>query len=228
MKNHSGLYFIRVGLLLSLLLPCLPVAFIEADSRVEVRLDHVYLSQKVKSLYELRWNKLSRQGWDMSCGAAALSTLLTYHNGRQFSEISITLSILKNTDPALVRKRGGFSLYDLKRFVQAVDLEGLGFGEMTLDELDNFSAPAILPIRIKGFDHFVVFRSLLGDHVLAVERGGNIDLSGRTQSDMRVLHGINAVTSVAANSFNVGTMPVFTGGIKQLSLQQHNQFVQQR
>ncbi|MDX2481031.1 MAG: cysteine peptidase family C39 domain-containing protein [Desulfuromusa sp.] len=156
----------RVSLLSVLLLSCVSIAPVEAASRVGIRLGNVYLSQNVQSVLELRWNKLTRQGWDISCGAAALSTLLTYHNGRQFSEISITLSILKNSDPVLVRKRGGFSLFDLKRFVQAVGLEGLGFGDMTLDELDHFVAPAILPIRIKGFDHFVVFRGRLGDHVL--------------------------------------------------------------
>ena len=64
----------------------------------------------VKSLFELRWNNLTRQGWDISCGAAALSTMLTYHNGRPYSEMAITLSILKNSDPTVVRKRGGFSL----------------------------------------------------------------------------------------------------------------------
>lgn len=177
MKISSGRCLARFSLLLVLLLFCLHIAPVEAASRVGVRFGPVYLSQKVQSVLELRWNKLTRQGWDMSCGAAALSTLLTYHNGRQFSEISITLSILKNSDPALVRKRGGFSLFDLKRFVRAIGLEGLGFGEMTLNELDHFVAPAILPIRIKEFDHFVVFRGRLGDHVLIGDPAfGNISI----------------------------------------------------
>lgn len=120
----------------------------------------------VKSLHEIRWDKLTRQGWDISCGAAALSTLLTYHNNRPFSEMAITLTILKNGDPELVRERGGFSLFDLKRFVNAIGLQGLGYGEMTVDDLETFSVPAILPIRIKDFDHFVIFRQRLGDHVL--------------------------------------------------------------
>ena len=131
----------------------------------------------VKSLFELRWSNLTRQGWDISCGAAALSTMLTYHNGRPYSEMAITLSILKNSDPAIVRKRGGFSLYDLKRFVSAVGLQGLGYGDMTLDDLDAFSIPAILPIRIKELDHFVLFRKRLGNHILIGDPAfGNISL----------------------------------------------------
>ena len=97
---------------------------------------------------ELRWKNLTRQGWDMSCGAAALSTLLTYHHGKQFSEMAITLTILKNSDPAVVKKRGGFSLYDLKRFVRAVGFEGVGYGEMTLGDLELFDIPAILPTKV--------------------------------------------------------------------------------
>jgi hypothetical protein len=131
----------------------------------------------VKSLSEIRWNKLTRQGWDMSCGAAALSTMLTYHHDRPFSEMAITLSILKNSDPALVRKRGGFSLLDLKRFVSAVGLEGLGYGDMTLEDLEAFSIPVILPIRIKELDHFVIFRKRLGNHILVGDPAfGNLSL----------------------------------------------------
>ena len=140
-----------------------------AATQVGMRLGGVYVSQHVKSISELRWDKLTRQGWDISCGAAALSTLLTYHNERAFSEMAITLSVLKNSDPDLVRQRGGFSLFDLKRFVRAVGLEGLGYGGMTLDDLGNFDIPAILPIRSKGFDHFVVFKKRLGGHVIVGE-----------------------------------------------------------
>jgi predicted double-glycine peptidase len=135
-------------------------------------------SSNVKSLYELRWSKLIRQGWDISCGAAALSTLLTYHNERPFSEMAITLSILKNSDPALVKKRGGFSLFDLKRFVNAVGLEGLGYGDMTLEDLDTFSIPAILPVRIKKYDHFVIFKKRLGNKIFIGDPAfGNITFS---------------------------------------------------
>lgn len=48
-----------------------------ADSPVGIRLGHQKFTKTVRSLAELRWNNLTRQGWDISCGAAALSTLLT-------------------------------------------------------------------------------------------------------------------------------------------------------
>lgn len=146
-------------------------------NRVGIRVGNTHYSRTMQSVLELRWKKLTRQGWDKSCGAAALSTLLTYHQQKQFSEIAITLTILKNSNPELVKKRGGFSLYDLKRFVTAIGLEGLGYGKMTLDDLDQFNIPAILPVRIGDFDHFVVFKRRIANHILFGDPAfGNISL----------------------------------------------------
>ena len=162
-------------LILILLVDNMPA---HSASRVGVRVGDLRFSTNVESMADLRWKKLTRQGWDMSCGAAALSTLLIYHHGRQFSEMAVTLTILKNSDPILVRERGGFSLYDLKRFVRAVGLNGVGYGKMTLDDLGLFDMPAILPIRINDFDHFVVFRKRIGGHVMLGDPAfGNISLS---------------------------------------------------
>ena len=155
------------------------------SSPINIHVGQTYFKSDVKNFLELRWNNLTRQGWDISCGAAALSTLLTYHNNRPFSEMAITLSILKNTDPALVKERGGFSLFDLKRFVNAVGLEGLGYGDMTLDDLEDFSTPAILPIRIKDFDHFVIFRKRIGNNIFVGDPAfGNISFSADTFLEM--------------------------------------------
>lgn len=171
--------FTRRALLCLLLILIGQVAVTPAysASKVGVRVNGLRFNPGIESMVELRWKTLTRQGWDMSCGAAALSTLLIYHHGRDFSEMAITLTILKNSDPAVVRARGGFSLYDLKRFVRAVGLDGLGYGEMTLDDLELFDLPAILPIRINNFDHFVIFRKRVGDHVMLGDPAfGNISL----------------------------------------------------
>lgn len=166
-----------VFLLLFPLLCQAAVTSAPAASRAGVRIGGLRLTPEVESLADLRWKNITRQGWDISCGAAALSTVLVYHHGRQFSEMAITLTILKNSDPALVRARGGFSLYDLKRFVKAVGFEGAGYGDMSLDDLELFDLPAILPIRINDLDHFVVFKKRVGGHVLLGDPAfGNISL----------------------------------------------------
>jgi predicted double-glycine peptidase len=129
-------------------------------------LGHHDVSVRVKSWLEIRDDHLVRQQWDISCGAAALSTILVYEFGADHSELAIALSILANTDPAKVRARGGFSLLDLKRYGDAVGFSAEGYGGLTLDDLADAAVPAILPVRIHGLDHFVVFRERVGDRVL--------------------------------------------------------------
>ena len=136
------------------------------------------LQQPVQSFQERRQSKLIRQGWDISCGAAALSTLLWYYHEAKYHESTIALSMLKNTDPKRVRKRGGFSLLDLKRFVEAVGYIGKGYKGLTLDDLDSFNQPAIIAVRIKDYDHFVVYRGRVGNRVLVGDPAfGNLTLT---------------------------------------------------
>jgi len=132
----------------------------------------------IKSLLEIRDEKLVRQGWDISCGAAALSTILTHHFDAPYSELTIAVSILANTDPQTVKDRGGFSLLDLKRFVEAVGFVAKGFGGLSLDDLARSTVPVILPVRIRNFDHFVVYRGRFAGRVLIGDPAfGNITFS---------------------------------------------------
>lgn len=120
----------------------------------------------VRSLHEMRFDRLVQQNWDVSCGAAALSTLLTYNLSRPVSEYTIATWILREVDPALVRARGGFSLLDLKRFAQALGYEAEGYGGMTVTDLAGLGMPAIVPVRIHGLDHFVIVRGIVADRVM--------------------------------------------------------------
>jgi predicted double-glycine peptidase len=132
----------------------------------------------IKSFLEIREQNLVRQGWDISCGAAALSTILTYDFDDPYSEPTIAVSILTNTDPEIVRARGGFSLLDLKRFAQAVGYDARGYGGLTLDDLAASTVPVILAVRIREFDHFVVYRGRYAGRVLIGDPAfGNITLS---------------------------------------------------
>jgi uncharacterized protein len=134
----------------------------------------------VVSWYELRQQKLVRQTWDSSCGAAALSTLLTHQLGLPVSEYAVAASILRNGDPTRVRERGGFSLLDLKRLVDAIGLVGEGYGDMTVADLVARDSAAIVPIRYRKLDHFVVFRGVLGDRVVLGDPAfGNLTLPMR-------------------------------------------------
>lgn len=119
----------------------------------------------VRSLIELRNDKLIRQHWDVTCGAAAVATLMTYQLGVPVSEWEATLSMLRASDVKLVRARLGFSLLDLKRFAASRGIAAAGYGGLTLDDLVAL-APVIAPIRVRGFGHFVVVRGRSGDRLL--------------------------------------------------------------
>lgn len=149
--------------------PAATATFAPAGSRI---------TMNVRSLQELRFARLVQQSWDVSCGAAALSTLLTYHHGKAISEYTVATWILRGVDPALVRSRGGFSLLDLKRFATAAGFQAEGYGNMTMDELVGLGVPAIVPVSMHGLDHFVVMRGVLGGRVVLGDPAfGNLTVS---------------------------------------------------
>ena len=126
-------------------------------------------TKTVRTLKEMREAQIVLQRWDMTCGAAALSTLLTYDFKDNTPETAVVVWILRRADPVKVRARGGFSLLDLKRFAQARGYRAEGFSDMSLEELGDLKTSAIVPIRSKGVDHFVIVRGVIGDRVVLAD-----------------------------------------------------------
>jgi predicted double-glycine peptidase len=113
----------------------------------------------VRSLQEIRQAGIIIQKWDTSCGAAALATVLTYSLQDPVSEREVAGGMLKMTEPLKVKHRGGFSLLDMKHFVELRGFKGTGFRGMSLDQLLALQSP-IVPIAQYGNPHFVVVRGL--------------------------------------------------------------------
>ncbi len=128
--------------------------------------------RQVRSLLEIRQDRVVVQQWDLSCGAAALATVLNYQHGDPISEREIAEGLITRNEylanPSLVLVRQGFSLLDLKRFVDRRGYEGRGLGQLTLPDLLE-RAPAIVPVNFNGYNHFVVFRGALGNRVLLAD-----------------------------------------------------------
>ena len=136
------------------------------------------LQADVTSWYDLRHRQLVRQQWDISCGAAALSTLLTWYFGLPLNEETVARALLQTTRVTRVQARGGFSLLDLKRFVEAIGMRGEGYAEMSLEDLQAMNQPAIIPVSLYGLDHFVVYRGQLAEQVFIGDPAfGNLSLS---------------------------------------------------
>lgn len=133
--------------------------------------------EPVKSLLEIRRDRAIVQEWDLSCGAAALATVLRYQYGEQVSEREVALGLMQREEyvnkPMLVRARQGFSLLDLKRYAEQRGYQGVGYGKLGLEDLTEH-APVIVPVNFNGYNHFVVFRGVEGNRVaLADPAWGN-------------------------------------------------------
>jgi predicted double-glycine peptidase len=130
----------------------------------------------VRSLAEIRYERVVMQKWDLSCGAAALATLLTYDLDDPVAEREVATAMLRRNEPLKVRAQGGFSLLDLQEYAEARGYEADGYGELSFMDLSNM-APAIVPVHIHGYDHFVVFRGVReGDVLFADPAYGNRSL----------------------------------------------------
>lgn len=142
---------------------------------------HARAAEPVRSLLELRQRHVVLQQWELSCGAAALATILRYQYGVPVTEHSVALGLIDREEyiknPDLIRFRQGFSLLDMKRYVDGLGYKGIGLGQLTLSDLFA-RAPIIVPVNLQGFPHFVVFRGgTLKTVLIADPAFGNVTMS---------------------------------------------------
>jgi len=158
---------LAVGLVIGLASPLLFPAPALAQDAGEAA--GVQGSKNVRTLKEIRGEGVTRQRWDISCGAAALSTVLTYDFKDPTPETAIVVWLLHRLDAGRVRARGGFSLLDLKHFAEARGYHAEGFSGMTIQDLALEKTSVITPIHAKGVDHFVVVKGFAAGHVLLAD-----------------------------------------------------------
>ena len=129
-----------------------------------------------QSLQARRWRNVIKQGWDISCGTAALATILHFEFGDGVNEQWLLKSLLRRISQQEVRRRGGVSLLDLKRAAVERGYHATGY-KLSLDQMVELNLPAIVPLTIRGSKHFVVFRGRLGDRVVLADPAfGNITM----------------------------------------------------
>jgi predicted double-glycine peptidase len=118
----------------------------------------------VTSIRQARLAGTLLQQYDFSCGSAAVATLLTHHYGYPVSEQIAFEEMYLRGDQAKIQ-REGFSLLDMKLFLQAHGYEADGFNQ-SLDKLSQARVPAIVLLTERGYHHFVVIKGVQADRVL--------------------------------------------------------------
>ena len=123
-------------------------------------------------MLEIREENVVVQKFDLSCGAAALATLMNFQLGDQVTEKEIARGLISRKEyielPELVRLRQGFSLLDMRRYVATRGYVGIGYGKLEIDDLPKL-APIIVAVSPLGYNHFIIFRGMIGDRVLLAD-----------------------------------------------------------
>ncbi len=126
------------------------------------------LTKRITTLHELKTRHITFQEYDYSCGAAVISTLLTYYFGEPATEKEVIAGIFKQADLEKVLKRRAFSLLDMKRFAQARGYKAVGY-RMDFDFLIELNQPVIVPVNIRGYKHFVLVKGIVGDRAVIAD-----------------------------------------------------------
>lgn len=127
--------------------------------------DYTLRIATIKDLRDRRaFRTTIRQQHDFSCGSAAVATLLTFQYGHPVTEAEVFRVMYERGDRAKIQ-RYGFSLLDMKRYLESVGYQADGF-EVPLQKLAETRVPAIALVRENGYNHFVVIKGLREDKVL--------------------------------------------------------------
>src|SRR5690606_18095526 len=116
----------------------------------------------VESMREGRFRNIVRQQTDYSCGASSLATILRYGYHLDADEATVIQGMLGIADADLVAQRG-FSLLDIKRYVESIGMRGRGY-RISEDRLRSLRVPGLVLMDVRGFRHFVVLKQVSGDY----------------------------------------------------------------
>jgi len=157
-----GLTLVSLLLLLLAVTPAMPARAAEVAFAGVLPNGALYTTPVV-SMREARYVNLVRQQTDYSCGAASLATILRYAYHLDADENTVIEGMLSLADADVVKERG-FSLLDIKRYVESLGMRGRGY---RVDEarLRSLRVPSLVLMDVNGFRHFVVLKQVRDDLV---------------------------------------------------------------
>lgn len=159
-----------------------------AYSKAIIKTDSILIEKPILSWAQIRDSNLTKQKYDYSCGAASLSTILTYYYNIHVSERDILDFMLKDKGIDVnkkveiewnddLRNKASTSFLDLSKYANSQGLKALGLA-LDMESLGKLKVPAILYVRARNNDHFSVYRGMDDLFVyLADPSFGNIKVS---------------------------------------------------
>jgi uncharacterized protein len=130
---------------------------VHAQSMIDgTNLIGVPIKKPIRSMRDIRYSSIVSQQYDYSCGAAALATLLKYGYGIDIPEPELIRRMMVYSTPEVVVKNG-FSMLDMKKFVETIGLRGRGF-RVNTDALYHLQIPVLVLMNIDGYEHFVIVK----------------------------------------------------------------------
>lgn len=126
------------------------------------------INVKRKSMVELKFDKVVRQRFDLSCGAAALATLLRYYYGQDVQERGLIEDMVKHGDTERIRKLG-FSMLELKQYGDRNGYVVRGFKVGDVKSLTKLKIPVITLVTTRGYGHFVVVKGAKDGEVFVAD-----------------------------------------------------------
>jgi hypothetical protein len=151
------------------------------------------------SMREMRYRDMVPQATDFSCGAAALATILKFAYGWNVTENDVIEAMMAVSDQAVVHQQG-FSMLDMKRYVEANGMRGRGYF-VKPEALEKLQVPVIILLDVRGYKHFVVHKKTTGQRVYI----GDPALGNRVMEKKDFLAGWNGIVfAVIGRGFDRG------------------------
>lgn len=110
-----------------------------------------------KSIVDLRFTNVVRQQFDLSCGAAAVATLLSHFYGDAVDEKTVIEEAVKTGDKEKIEK-DGFSMLELKRFGDRRGYVVQGYKITKPEAVVEIKIPFLTLVNSRGYDHFVIVK----------------------------------------------------------------------
>ena len=105
-------------------------------------------------MQELRFAETVRQGYDFSCGSAAIATLLTFHYERPTTEIQVFEKMWNQGDRGKIQEHG-FSMLDMKRYLESEGMAADGF-QIPASRIARIGVAGLILLDKLETPHFVV------------------------------------------------------------------------